>query len=227
MVPVAGRGGEAGVLPGRAFALMVGLVLGLGGCRACEGSATAPSEPPAEAGGPPMPVGLLGAGKPAAPPAASLSVPERLRLSTEPRPEWAELRILAPHPGPPPDPQLTRSLEAGPDSRFLSLDAMTLLHDAFGRASPGFDLFQPRRFDADAVGRLRVELALVRTDVVDAADRLRALARWGEVSAMVRELRDDPSWLEARRAWLAMIDLLTGWLDEVGRRRAELVVLGM
>jgi hypothetical protein len=209
------------------LAVMLGLVLGLGGCRACEGSSVAPGEPMVEAGGPPMPVGLLGAGRPVAAPAGSLSVPERLRLASEARPEWAELRILAPHPGEPPGLPPTRSVEGGPDSRFLSLDAMTLLHDAFGRASPGFDLFQPRLFDAHAVGRLRGELALVRTDVVDATDRLRALARWGEVSAMVRELRDDPSWLEARRAWLAMLDLLTAWLDEIAQRRAELVVIGM
>jgi hypothetical protein len=174
-----------------------------------------------------MPVGLLegrtradgeaaggGAG-------ASLSGPERLRLVPLARAEWVELRIVrggAPR---------TRSSDGGPDSRYLSLDALALLHDALGRASPGFDLFQPRVLDAAGIGRLRFELVLLRTDVAETPDRKAALRRWGEISTLLRELRDDPSWLETRTAWVGLIDALVSWCDEATRSSGELLIAGM
>jgi hypothetical protein len=44
------------------------------------------------------------------------------------------------------------------DSRFVSLEAMTLLHEPFARALPGFDLFLPRLYDPAALTRLATEL---------------------------------------------------------------------
>jgi hypothetical protein len=44
------------------------------------------------------------------------------------------------------------------DSRFVSLEAMTLMHEAFARALPGFDLFLPRLFDPGALTKLATEL---------------------------------------------------------------------
>jgi hypothetical protein len=44
------------------------------------------------------------------------------------------------------------------DSSFVSLEAMTLMHEAFAKALPGFDLFLPRLFDPAALTRLAVEL---------------------------------------------------------------------
>ena len=45
------------------------------------------------------------------------------------------------------------------DSRFVSLEAMTLLHEAFARALPGFDLFLPRLYGPEALTRLAAELS--------------------------------------------------------------------
>lgn len=44
------------------------------------------------------------------------------------------------------------------DSWFVSLEAMTQLHEPFARALPGFDLFLPRLFGPDALARLADEL---------------------------------------------------------------------
>jgi hypothetical protein len=44
------------------------------------------------------------------------------------------------------------------DSWFVSLEAMTLLHQAFAHALPGFDLFLPRMFAPDALVKLAAEL---------------------------------------------------------------------
>jgi hypothetical protein len=44
------------------------------------------------------------------------------------------------------------------DSRFVSLEAMTAMHEPFARALPGFDLFLPRLFSLDALLTLSVEL---------------------------------------------------------------------
>jgi hypothetical protein len=44
------------------------------------------------------------------------------------------------------------------DSWFVSLDAMTALHEPFARVLPGFDLFLPRLFTPEALGRLGDEL---------------------------------------------------------------------
>lgn len=199
----------------------------LAGCRGCDrANETADPPPAASATGPRMPVGLL-EGRP--PPAADGIGPgeggpplrERLRLVALPRVEWVELRIVR-GAGP-----RTRSPDGGPDSRYLSLDALALVHDALARASPGFDLFQPRVLDAAGIGRLRFELVLLRTDVAETADRKAALVRWGEVSALLRELRDDPSWLETRAAWVGLLDALVAWCDEATRSSGELLVAGM
>ena len=45
------------------------------------------------------------------------------------------------------------------DSWFLSLDAVTALHEPFAKALPGFDLFLPRLFAPDALLKLGDELA--------------------------------------------------------------------
>lgn len=44
------------------------------------------------------------------------------------------------------------------DSVFVSLEAITLLHEPFARALPGFDLFLPRLFGPDALAKLATEL---------------------------------------------------------------------
>ena len=67
------------------------------------------------------------------------------------------------------------------DSVFVSLEAMTLMHEAFARALSGFDLFLPRLFDPAALTKLAAELESVaqRTsgDIAGAARELAQLAR--------------------------------------------------
>lgn len=62
------------------------------------------------------------------------------------------------------------------DSLFVSLEAMTLLHEAFARALPGFDLFLPRLFPPDALAKLATELAAFEAAGGPLADAARELA---------------------------------------------------
>ncbi len=63
------------------------------------------------------------------------------------------------------------------DSSFVSLEAMTLMHEAFARALPGFDLFLPRLFVRAALVRLAAELEAFASRGANA-----------EVAATAREL---------------------------------------
>jgi hypothetical protein len=63
------------------------------------------------------------------------------------------------------------------DSRFVSLEAMTAMHEPFARALPGFDLFLPRLFSAAALVRLGAELdAFAPRSTGDLAATARELA---------------------------------------------------
>lgn len=74
------------------------------------------------------------------------------------------------------------------DSRFVSLDAMTLMHEAFARALPGFDLFLPRLFSPDALVKLAGELdAFATRSGGDIATTARELAAYARVSATKQE----------------------------------------
>ena len=67
------------------------------------------------------------------------------------------------------------------DSRFVSLEAMTLMHEAFARALPGFDLFLPRLYDLAALTKLATELDALAArsagPIATTARELAALAR--------------------------------------------------
>lgn len=64
------------------------------------------------------------------------------------------------------------------DSWFVSLETMTMLHEPFARALPGFDLFLPRLFAPDALARLADELAAhARTSGGESAMAASELAR--------------------------------------------------
>ena len=67
------------------------------------------------------------------------------------------------------------------DSSFVPLAAMTLLHEAFARALPGFDLFLPRLFGGEALAKLAAELeafaANAKGDIVATAREIATLAR--------------------------------------------------
>jgi hypothetical protein len=63
------------------------------------------------------------------------------------------------------------------DSWFVSLSAMTLLHEPFARALPGFDLFLPRLFAPSALVALERELeAFARGAPAGVASTARELA---------------------------------------------------
>lgn len=62
------------------------------------------------------------------------------------------------------------------DSPFVSLEAMTALHEAFARALPGFDLLLPRLFSPEALATLDRELEAL------------AQRSSGEVAVVAREV---------------------------------------
>jgi len=68
---------------------------------------------------------------------------------------WVELQVARPGDGA----DRREFSHWNDDSWFVSLEAMTLLHEAFARALPGFDLFLPRLFPPDALVKLGEELA--------------------------------------------------------------------
>jgi hypothetical protein len=160
------------------------------GCRSCaedDGRAARPSEKSPQ---PTMPTGMLvpiaappsssasasaGAGTAPAPvegATGELRVMHNLKAGT-----WTELQRA--RPGDRPDrAEFQRWRD---DSRFVSLDAMTLLHEPFARALPGFDLFLPRLFGPAALAKLATELEAFakrsRGTIAATASELGALAK--------------------------------------------------
>lgn len=90
---------------------------------------------------------------------------------------WTELQVARPGDAP----SRTDFEHWREDSRFVSLEAMTLMHEPFARALPGFDLFLPRLYDPAALAKLATELdafaARSAGPIVVTARELAALAR--------------------------------------------------
>jgi hypothetical protein len=156
-----------------------------------------------------------------------MSAPERLAMARgKTGGAWAELQIAGANDSS--DPNTRNPFDHWQsDSRFLSLDAMTLLHDPFARASPGFDLFLPRLLDVAALGRLRTELASMKSAVAAIATAQAAKARWGEASSLIQSLKDDVAWLDARASLLTTIDELGAMAADLEKRGQSLWVLGI
>jgi hypothetical protein len=136
--------------------------------------------------------------------------------------EWAELQVARANDAP----DRTAFDRGQADSRFLSFDAMPLLHEAFARALPGFDLFLPRLFDAAALGRLRTELTAQKAQLAATPNVSAAKARWGEVSTLVAGLNDEVAWLGARAALMATIEELLVLAADLTRNGQGLWILG-
>jgi len=106
------------------------------------------------------------------PSAANLRIARHVRGGA-----WTELQVAAPGDAP------TRNdfQHWRDDSIFLSLEAMTLLHEPFARALPGFDLFLPRLYGPDALAKLSTELDAFATrssgPISETARELSALAK--------------------------------------------------
>jgi hypothetical protein len=129
------------------------------------GAAPSSSASASASGGPTPPAGVEGA-------AGELRVMRSLKSGT-----WTELQRARPG-----DRADRRELQRwGDDSRFVSLDAMTLLHEPFARALPGFDLFLPRLFGPAALAKLATELEAFakrsRGTIAATASELGALAK--------------------------------------------------
>jgi hypothetical protein len=192
----------------------------LAGCRACGESAAADagSIDPSQR---PMPTGMLA---PAPVGDAAPSSAARLRIAVHQKGgDWTELQIASPDDRPN-KPTFEHWRD---DSRFVSLDAMTLLHDPFARAMPGFDLFLPRLFDREALLRLHAELLAYKQTWIAIGSLAEAKARWAPYSTFVRELPDDAAWIAARDALARTIDELASLAHDLGTKGQSLWVLGV
>lgn len=163
-----------------ATALVVAVVACLlGGCRSCGDEQGRSAEGGAAVTGPTMPTGML---VPIDAPSAASSAPaagaSSLRLARHVKGgAWTELQIARPEDRP----ERYEFDHWRDDSTFVSLEAMTLLHEPFARALPGFDLFLPRLYGGEALTRLAAELdafaARSRGDLAITARELAAIAR--------------------------------------------------
>lgn len=155
--------------------LAVALGAANGGCRSCAEDRGAPAD--AAPAGPTMPVGMLmpvdAAGSETG--TGTMRVARGMKSGA-----WTELQVAKP--GDRPDrSDFQHWLD---DSSFVSLEAMTLMHEAFARALPGFDLFLPRLFGPEALVKLGAELeALAQRSSGDIAGTARELAQLARQTA--------------------------------------------
>lgn len=199
------------------------LALGVEGCRGCADGA---SPAPVDAGQPPMPSGMLVPSPSAAASGeagAAKDAAARLRVTRgEKGGAFTELQIAPP--GERPDRwDFTHWRD---DSRFVSLDAMTLLNVPFARALSGFDLFLPRLFPPDALDRLARELRAYEKEWTSLATLAEAKARWAKYSELVAGLRTEAEWREARAALASTIGELVALATDLSAKKASLWVLG-
>jgi hypothetical protein len=152
------------------------LVVAASGCRSCADDKNADAVPDAHVAQPTMPTGMLmpaaSAGASAGASATAGATPGAVARGMKGG-AWVEL-------------QIARAGDAADrrefthwndDSWFVSLEAMTRLHEPFAKTLPGFDLFLPRLFAPDALVKLGEELAAVaRSTSSDAAKTANDLA---------------------------------------------------
>jgi hypothetical protein len=151
------------------------------GCRSCAeegGRGAAVDSGPAQPAMPPgmlMPIDAAAAAPSGASPVQPLRVAHGVKSGA-----WTELQIA--NPGDKPDRADFQHWRD--DSSFVSLEAMTLMHEAFARALPGFDLFLPRLFGPEALTRLATELeAFAQRSSGDIASTARELAQLARTTA--------------------------------------------
>jgi hypothetical protein len=156
--------------------LALALVLVFGGCRSRGDDKESSPARDAAVSGPTMPTGMLvpaaGTGTRAEADSGALRVARNVKGGG-----WTELQLA--RPGDKPD--RVDFQHWRDDSRFVSLEAMTLMHEPFARALPGFDLFLPRLYGPDALTRLAIELDAFAGKssgpIVETARELAGLAR--------------------------------------------------
>jgi len=154
-----------------ASVLVVSMVLG--GCRSCDEEKSAAAD--AAAVGPTMPTGML---VPNDGPSTAPGAGAELRVTRHAKGgAFSEIQVARAG-----DRADRRDFERWrDDSVFVSLPAMTLLHEPFARALAGFDLFLPRLFDGESLVRLASELEAfagrAQGEIAVTARELAALAR--------------------------------------------------
>jgi hypothetical protein len=154
------------------------LVVGASGCRSCTEDRSADAVPDARAAQPTMPTGMLmpaasaGAGTSAGPSATAGATPGAVARGMKGG-AWVELQIARAGD----EADRREFTHWNDDSWFVSLEAMTQLHEPFAKTLPGFDLFLPRLFAPDALVKLGEELAaFARSTSGDAAKTANDLA---------------------------------------------------
>lgn len=155
----------------------------------------------------PLPTGML------APPPASASaapaVAKSLRSVREATTgEWIELQ-----PAPEGEsPKKTKFDFFKKDSLFVPLDAMTLLHDSFARAMPGFAMFTPQLFVATALADLKAQLREFRRIWLSVPGAAQARQRW-PYSARVKIALTDELWRDFQAELVFTIDEIMSFAD--------------
>lgn len=164
-------------------------------CRGCDASSVGPAEAgvvaTTTASGPRMPAGMLApSGSSAATDTDAGDRPSLQLARGQKAGSWVELQIA----GATDDATRKTFDHWKDDSRFLSLDALTLLHGAFARAMPGFDLFLPRLFAGETLAKLVKELEAFAADAKNGAT-INATAR--DAAAFAKEVSG-----KARGLWV-------------------------
>jgi hypothetical protein len=191
-----------------ALVILSALAFAFVGCRCDNGRADA-----IDAGAQPtMPKGML----------APAPVP--IVDAGEPLPRPARLRAYAARPTAG-DWVLVRAAPDDNGRRYVSVDTMTLLHDAFARAMPGFDLFVPRRFEGDGLARLASELRSFKQEWVAIGTADDAKGKWGKTSSFILTL-DGSEWIAARDALAATIDAILTLSALAETSKASLLIKG-
>lgn len=202
------------------IAIVTAALVVLGACKGREEAAPAPPPPAQDASmQKPLPTGMLMGTFDAAAPKTGIA--RRLRSTRGATAgEWIELQPAAPGDSP----KRTAFEHFRSDSLFLPLDAMTLVHDAFARAEPGFAPLSPQLLDARALGRLRAELATFAKDW-SSIDSAKAARERFPMSSLVRDLSSDDEWREARTALGATIDDLVKLAADLEKKGSAVWVI--
>ena len=164
-------------------ALVLGLLPGTEGCRAC-----GPSDEPDASAQPAMPKGMLA-------PAASGAAASEAKVLLTPGKE-GDSDQGAPPPA-----------DAHPRGEHeTSLSLVVLLHEPLARAKPGFDLLRPHYFDAEALRRLESELVAFLAEWQKLSSYAEARRVLGESDGLRQLEASGQAFPEARAGIARMID---------------------
>lgn len=191
------------------YAALVAFVLSLSFASCKCGDASLPAEEPAQDASMqrPLPSGMLAPPSSAAPaPAVAKSLRSVREATTG---EWIEIQ-----PAPEGEsPKKTKFDFFRKDSLFIPLDAMSLLHDSFARAQPGFALFTPQLFVAMTLGELKTQLRELKRVWMSVPTAAAARQRY-PYSARVRIALTDELWRDFQGELAFTIDEIIKFADE-------------